>query len=103
MNASTILPTAAAACVTLTVLTYGLTYDRTVAPADPLDAAIVHQASRVEAARAAINARPLIGSSHLPKFDAIAAVEREEAEWRRLVSLRRRMAVDAERAATGGA
>ena len=47
---------------------------------------IARQESRVEAARASLNARPLLGSSHLPPFNATAAIAREEFLLRRLAS-----------------
>ena len=62
----------------------------TVGVAAPLSLAdsIARQELRLEAARASIDARPLIGASHLPPYDARAAVVREESELRRLSSTR---------------
>lgn len=55
---------------------------------DPLAAVIARQQLHVEAAHAALDAKPLIGESHLPHYDAPAAIAREENELRRLSSLK---------------
>ena len=62
-------------------------------PADPLvdspEAAIDREELRVQAARASVDAKPSIGESHLPPYDAEAAIAREESALRRLSSPQR--------------
>lgn len=50
----------------------------------PPAAVIARQQLRVEAAHASLGAKPVIGKSHLPPYDAAAAIAREENESRRL-------------------
>ena len=59
-----------------------------VAVPDPGADSIARQELRLEAARASLDARPLIGGSHLPPYDARAAILREESVLRRLSSTR---------------
>jgi hypothetical protein len=77
-----------ATCVVLTAALL-LQQDFAVPSADPLDEAIAREELRVQAAHASLDARPLIGESHLAAFDAQGAIEREESTLRRLSSMRR--------------
>ena len=47
---------------------------------------IAREALRLEAARASLDAKPLLGASHLPPYDARAAIAREESALRQLSS-----------------
>ena len=49
---------------------------------------IAREALRLEAARASLDAKPLLGASHLPPYDARAAIAREESALRELSSTR---------------
>ena len=59
-----------------------------VAAPDSEAGSIARQELRLEAARASVDARPLLGASHLPPYDARSAVVREELALRRLSSTR---------------
>ena len=59
-----------------------------VAAPDAGAESIARQELRLEAARASVDARPLLGASHLPPYDARSAVVREESALRRLSSTR---------------
>ncbi len=48
------------------------------------EAVVARQQLRVEAARASLDAKPLIGVSHLPAYDARVVIAREEATLNRL-------------------